>query len=163
MPIEYQTIWICFSNGYGTNHAVLAVGYGTENGQDYWLVKNSWGTNWGENGFIKIKMGTCGIETAVSFLTNNTTPCPIGSHFINIHIPPTIPRDVLSQSALPTDNRTLLLLLHHPLQLVPPATCPACLPVWTTSRALSTSTLAPMVNTVRKWSAPTPRTASVLI
>ena len=108
-------------------------------------------------------MGTCGIETAVSFLTNNTTPCPIGSHFINIHIPPTIPRDVLSQSALPTDNRTLLLLLLHPHQLVPPATCPACLPVWTTSRARSTSTLAHMVSTVRKWSAPTPRTASVLI
>ena len=55
-------------NNRGTDHAVLAVGYGTDysTGQDYWLVKNSWGDNWGENGFIRIKMGTCGIEKAVS-------------------------------------------------------------------------------------------------
>jgi len=47
------------------NHAVLVVGYGTDalTGKDYWLVKNSWGTNWGNNGYIKIQRGNgqCGI------------------------------------------------------------------------------------------------------
>jgi len=44
------------------NHAVVAVGYGTENGVDYWLLKNSYSDSWGENGFFKVKRGTCGIE-----------------------------------------------------------------------------------------------------
>lgn len=56
------------------DHGVLIVGYGSENGIDYWLVKNSWGTDWGDHGYVKIgrdvsenKYGVCGITREVSF------------------------------------------------------------------------------------------------
>lgn len=64
------------STSCGTNldHGVLIVGYGRENNIDYWLVKNSWGPTWGDNGYVKIARsnsnsdpGICGIAMDPSF------------------------------------------------------------------------------------------------
>ena len=68
--------WHAYSSGVynGCNqvnpeidHAVVLVGYGSENGQNYWLVRNSWSASWGEAGYIKLHRGddeqnTCGLD-----------------------------------------------------------------------------------------------------
>jgi C1A family cysteine protease len=56
--------------GQKLDHGVLAVGYGNEGGVDYWLVKNSWGPTWGEEGYIKIEKSSadkCGVLDAASY------------------------------------------------------------------------------------------------
>lgn len=58
----------CSSLPRRLNHAVLGVGYGKdERAGDYWIFKNSWGENWGENGFFRLKMGSnaCGIANVM--------------------------------------------------------------------------------------------------
>jgi len=61
--------------GTKLDHAVLAVGYGSEGGQEYWLVKNSWNTTWGDEGYVKLAIvdgdGICGVQMGPLYPTAN--------------------------------------------------------------------------------------------
>lgn len=59
----------CGYQAEDVNHAVLAVGYGIEDGVKFWYVKNSWGTKWGDNGYFKIvrNVNMCGIAQCNSY------------------------------------------------------------------------------------------------
>ncbi|RDX70011.1 Oryzain alpha chain, partial [Mucuna pruriens] len=69
----------CSSDPDDIDHAVLIVGYGSEGDEDYWIVKNSWGTSWGIEGYIYIrrntnlKYGVCAINYMTSYPTKEST------------------------------------------------------------------------------------------
>lgn len=66
----YRSGIVTGCSGTKLNHGVIAVGYSTDEG--YWLLKNSWGKNWGDEGYIKLSMdssywgGQCGVYKAIA-------------------------------------------------------------------------------------------------
>merc|ERR1719473_1812486 len=64
----------CSGGYYDLDHCVQLVGYDTTGSQSYWKVRNSWASDWGEDGFIRLPMGTnaCGIADEAMYVTATT-------------------------------------------------------------------------------------------
>jgi cathepsin L len=77
---QFYTSGILNDPSCGTNldHGVLAVGYNKAGSTPYWIVKNSWGTSWGMNGYIEMALGVnqCGINSQPSYPTGASIPTP---------------------------------------------------------------------------------------
>ena len=71
------------------NHLVLVVGWGTEQDIPYWLIRNSWGKRFGQDGYIKVKRGTCGINLECGTLSCSSNgraepvPMKLGAAFVD--------------------------------------------------------------------------------
>jgi hypothetical protein len=74
LPFQLYISGVLQASGCGVkvDHGVLAVGFGSDQGVDYWKVKNSWGASWGEEGYVRVLRGSggsgeCGILTMSSY------------------------------------------------------------------------------------------------
>lgn len=75
-----------FNGKCGTqlDHGVVVVGYGSEHGEDYWIVRNSWGTDWGEEGYFRLRRnvadhgGKCGVVMVASYPTKTDQNSALG-------------------------------------------------------------------------------------
>lgn len=79
---QYSSGILSSTCGTSLDHGVLLVGYGSEDGQDYWKVKNSWGTSFGENGYIRLLRGKGGAGEC-GLLKQPSYPV-VGSAVINV-------------------------------------------------------------------------------
>jgi C1A family cysteine protease len=62
-----------------TNHAIALVGWDDNGGNGYWILRNSWGTDWGERGYMKIKYDSALVACEVAYLVSNAPTVTTGS------------------------------------------------------------------------------------
>lgn len=79
-PLLDYTGGVIATAGQTVNHVVSVVGWGSDSGGRYWIVRNSWGTFWGEMGFVRVRHGALKIEEQCSWAspmqwTERNTPC----------------------------------------------------------------------------------------
>ncbi|KAM3613016.1 uncharacterized protein V6R79_018812 [Siganus canaliculatus] len=81
-------------SSHWSNHAVLIVGYDTTEDIPYWIVQNSWGTTWGDKGYVYIKIGgnVCGMYDLYLWCVSVLSPFSLVSR-------PTIPSGIISSSS----------------------------------------------------------------
>ena len=67
--LKPRSILGCSSDPTHADHGVAIVGYGTDDGVDYWWIRNSWGTTWGESGYMRLERGVnaCGVANFASY------------------------------------------------------------------------------------------------
>ena len=82
-PITKYTGGIATEKSFMTDHVISVVGWGTDATEGlYWIVRNSWGEYWGENGYVRVKSGALALEDACAWATPGTFSAP---EFDNIY------------------------------------------------------------------------------